>query len=293
MFTGSIVALITPFQNGEIDKPALKSLVRYHLDKGSHGLVPVGTTGESATLSFKEQGEVLNLVVSEVASQVPVIAGAGSNNTQESIALTKQAAQAGVDGLLHVVGYYNRPSQEGIYQHFAALNEATELPILAYNVPRRTIVDILPETMARLASLSQVVGVKDASCDLARPLLEADLMGEQAENFCFLSGEDPLAVAYNVHGGQGCISVTANIAPTLSAKMQEACQRGDFVTALDIQKSLMGLHQALFVEPSPAGVKYAASLLGLCDESCRLPIVSLTTETKIQIREAMEVLDLL
>lgn len=221
---------------------------------------------------------------------MPVIAGAGSYNPIQAISYTDHAALAGADGVLHVMGYYNRPNQDGIYQHFKALNGATDLPILVYNVPSRAVIDILPETMARIATLESVMGVKDATCDLSRPLREQALI---ENNFCFLSGEDPTAVAYNAHGGQGCISVTANVAPKLCAQLQEACASQQFQLALDIQLRLMLLHEALFIEPSPAGVKYACSLLHLNGPACRLPIVALTETTKNLIKKAMRRLELI
>ena len=288
MFNGSFVALITPFTNSGVDEKALAQLVRFHLDNSTHGIVPVGTTGESPTLSQREHERVIEIVTHEVGKQVPVIAGAGSNNPTEAIAYTKHAASVGVDATLHVMGYYNRPNQEGIYQHFKVLDATTELPILAYNVPARAVIDILPETMARLASLPSVVGVKDASCDLSRPVRERLLIDG---DFCFLSGEDPTAVAYNAHGGQGCISVTANVAPKLCAQMQDACAKQQYQRALKIQLKLMPLHQALFMEPSPAGIKYACSLLGLCEPICRLPIVELSTATKKVIKHEMQALE--
>lgn len=290
MFHGSIVALITPFSDGQVDQKALRKLIRFHLDQGTHGIVPVGTTGESPTLSKEEHQKVIELVVHEVGKQVPVIAGAGSNNPDEAIVYSEHAAKIGADALLHVMGYYNRPNQEGIFQHFKRLDAAATLPIIAYNVPARAIVDILPETMARIAELPNVVGVKDATCDLSRPLKEQLLI---ETGFCFLSGEDPTAVAYNAHGGQGCISVTANVAPALCAELQDICARGDYARALDLQLQLMPLHHALFLEPSPAGVKYACSLMGLSTASCRLPIVELTNETKQVIERALRTIDLI
>lgn len=284
MFSGSIVALVTPFTNTEIDRNALRRLVRFHLDNGTHGIVPTGTTGESPTLGIDEHLEVIELVVNEVAGQIPVIAGAGSNNTAEAIEITRRAEKVGADGALHAMGYYNRPNQEGIYQHFAALSQSSDLALLAYNIPARAIVDIHPETMARLAGLPNVVGVKDATCDMTRPIRERQLM---ATAFDFLSGEDATAVSYNAQGGSGCISVTANIAPAICASMQTACLEGDFALALDLQRQLMPLHQALFMEPSPAGVKYAASLLGHCEPTCRLPMVPLQQETRTAIEVAI------
>ena len=284
MFSGSLVALITPFENSSIDELALAKLVRFHLDNGTNGIVPVGTTGEASTLSRKELKRVIDIVVHEVAGQVPVVAGTGSNNTSEAILQTAQAASLGVDGVLQVMGYYNRPNQEGIFQHFSTLSASTDLPIVVYNVPPRTVIDILPKTMARIARLKNIVGVKDATCDLTRPLKEQELIDG---DFCYLSGEDQTAVAYNSNGGKGCISVTANIAPKHCAQLQQACTNHDFRTALSIQQSLMPLHQVLFSEPSPAGAKYAGSLLGHCNSSCRLPIIEPTDVTRKSIEDAM------
>ncbi len=290
MFNGSIVALITPFTNNSIDETALVRLVRFHLESGTHGIVPVGTTGESPTLTGRERQRVIEIVAHEVSKQIPVIAGAGSYNPVEAISYTNHATSVGVDGVLHVMRYYNRPNQEGIYQHFKALDQATDSPIIVYNVPPRTVIDIQPETMARLATLTNVVGVKDASCDLSRPLRERQLIGD---GFCFLTGEDQTAVAYNAHGGHGCISVTANVAPGLCSQLQQACANQQFQLALDIQLKLMPLHRALFTEPSPAGVKYACSLLGLNEPRCRLPIVELADTTKGKIEIAMQSLELI
>lgn len=291
MFHGSMVALITPYQGDQLDENALRSLIHYHLDQGTHAIVAAGTTGEASTLSKTEYKKVIEISVKETAGQIPVIAGAGSNNPADAIAYSDIAADAGADAVLHVMGYYNRPNQEGIFQHFKLLNQNTRLPIIAYNVPPRTIIDIQPDTMARIAELAHVVGVKDATCDLSRPLKEKLLIG--TGDFCFLSGEDPTAVAYNVHGGTGCISVTANVAPALCAQLQTLCGNSDFRNAMDIQQKLMPLHQALFIEPSPAGVKYAASLLGLCKETCRTPIVELEDKSKATIKKVMEELSLI
>lgn len=284
MFSGSIVALITPFTNNQIDEKALAALVRFHLDNGTHGIVPVGTTGEAPTLSRREHKRVIEIVAYEAGQQIPVIAGAGSNNPVDAITHSKDAADAGADAVLHVMGYYNRPNQEGIYQHFKALDDTTRLPIIVYNVPARAVIDISPDTMARIAELANIIGVKDATCDLSRPIKENLIINN---DFCFLSGEDATAVAYNAHGGQGCISVSANIAPKLCSQMQEACAAGSYKLALDIQRKLMPLHQALFREPSPAGVKFAGALLGHNEEWCRLPLVTLEDETKRHIREVM------
>lgn len=290
MFSGSIVALITPFREKQIDEKALRKLVNWHIEQGTSGIVPVGTTGESPTLRHAEHHKVTEIVVAEVAGRIPVIAGAGSNNTEEAIELTQHASNAGADAALHVAGYYNRPQQEGLYQHFRELHDATDIPIIVYNIPPRAIVDILPETLARMAKLPRIVGVKDATCDLSRPLRENARI---EKDFCFLSGEDPTAVAYNANGGQGCISVTANVAPNLCAQMQGATLGGDFAKALEIQKRLMPLHEALFVEPSPAGAKYAVSKLGFCSEACRLPVVPLSDSAKKALDAAMAGLNLI
>ncbi len=284
MFKGSIVALITPFRDGLLDEDALRKLVDWHVEMGTHGIVPCGTTGESPTLSHEEHGRVVAMVVDQVGGRIPVIAGAGSNNTAEAITLTQHAEKAGADAVLHVAGYYNRPNQEGLYQHFKALHDASDIPIIVYNIPPRAIVDILPDTMSRLAELPRIVGVKDATGDVARVSRERLLLGD---SFCHLSGEDGTALAYNAQGGNGCISVSANIAPNLCAKFQEACLAGDYDLALKLHERLMPLHVSLFLEPSPAGAKYAAAKLGLCQAEARLPIVPLTEGTMEKIDAAM------
>ncbi len=290
MIAGSLVALVTPFRNDELDEDAIRNMVRWHIQQGTHGIVPTGTTGESATLTEKEHCRVIELVVEEAAGRIPIVAGAGSNNTREAIFYNDSAQDLGADATLHVAGYYNRPSQEGLYRHFEAVHEASRIPIIVYNIPPRAIVDILPETMARIATLPRIAGVKDATGDLTRPIRERLLI---AGEFSFLSGEDGTAVSYNAAGGNGCISVTANVAPALCSEMQAACTNGDYATAAEIQQRLMPLHMALFAEPSPAGVKYAVSLLGLCDETCRLPIVPLSNSSKSAAQKAMEKLDLI
>ncbi len=290
MIAGSLVALVTPFRNDELDEDALRQMVRWHIEQGTHGIVPVGTTGESATLTEKEHCRVIELVVAEAAGRIPIVAGAGSNNTREAILYNEAAQDLGADASLHVAGYYNRPSQEGLFRHFEAVHAASNIPIVVYNIPPRAIVDISPETMARIAALPRVVGVKDATGDLTRPIRERLLIEDE---FSFLSGEDGTAVSYNAAGGNGCISVTANVAPALCSAMQTACTNGDYVTAGEIQDRLMPLHTALFAEPSPAGVKYAASLLRLCDEYCRLPIVLLSSRSKSAISDALTTLDLI
>ena len=290
MIAGSLVALVTPFLNDELDEDALRQMVRWHIEQGTHGIVPVGTTGESATLTEKEHCRVIELVVAEAGGRIPIVAGAGSNNTREAILYNKAAQDLGADATLHVAGYYNRPSQEGLFRHFEAVHEASDIPIVVYNIPPRAIVDILPETMARIAALPRVVGVKDATGDLTRPIREKLLI---EGDFAFLSGEDGTAVSYNAAGGNGCISVSANVAPAMCSAMQIACTKGDYNTAAEIQERLMPLHLALFAEPSPAGVKFAVSLLGLCGEHCRLPIVELSNTSKSAIRDAMTILDLI
>lgn len=290
MITGSLVALVTPFRDDKLDEDALRNMVQWHLAHGTHGIVPVGTTGEAATLTQKEHCRVIELVVTETAGRIPIVAGAGSNNTREAIFYNDSAQEFGADASLHVAGYYNRPSQEGLFRHFEAVHAASRIPIFVYNIPPRAIVDILPATMARIAALPRVVGVKDATGDLTRPIRERLLIDGE---FSFLSGEDGTATSYNAAGGNGCISVTANVAPALCSDMQTACANGDYAAAARIQERLMPLHLALFAEPSPAGVKYAASLLRLCDENCRLPIVPLSTDSKAAIHEAMENLDLI
>mgnify|MGYP001373594546 FL=1 len=290
MFKGSIVALITPFRDGQVDEDALRKLVNWHVEQGTDGIVPCGTTGESPTLSHDEHNRVVEIVVKEVSGRIPVIAGAGSNNTAEAISLTQHAQEAGADGVLHVAGYYNRPNQEGLYQHFKAVHDASDLPIIVYNIPPRAIVDILPETMARMANLPRIVGVKDATGDVARVSRERLLLGD---DFCQLSGEDGTALAYNAQGGDGCISVTANVAPKLCAEFQKACTAGNYVQALGMHENLMPLHIALFLEPSPAGTKYAASLLGLCEAEARLPVVPLTKSTAERVEAALKDVGLL
>lgn len=290
MISGSLVALVTPFRGNSIDEDAIQRMVHWHIEQGTDGIVPVGTTGESVTLSSEERRQVIRLVVQAVAGRIFVLAGAGSNNTHMAMLNNDSAQELGADATLHVAGYYNRPSQEGLFRHFEAVSNASKVPIFVYNIPSRTNVDILPETMARIAELPNVAGVKDATADVTRPIRERLLVKGE---FSFLSGDDSTAVAYNAAGGNGCISVTANIAPGLCAALQEACQKSDYNRAADIQKRLMPLHQALFAEPSPAGVKYAASLLGHCDAFCRLPMVPLSDNSKSAIKSTMSNLDLI
>lgn len=290
LFRGSYVALVTPFTNGELDEAALRKMVNFQIDNGTHGLVPVGTTGESPTLTEAEHKRVIEIVVKEADGRVPVIAGAGSNNPAEAVEYSIHAQKAGADAILSVAGYYNRPSQEGLYQQFKMIHDAIDIPVVIYNIPPRAVVDVLPETMARLAELPRIVGVKDATGDLARISHERMLIDGE---FSYLSGEDMTAMAYNCAGGNGCISVTANAAPALCSQLHEACQKGDYATALEIQDRLAPLHKALFAEPSPCGVKYAASLLGLCEEEARLPVVEMSAEGKVNVKAALEFADLL
>lgn len=290
MIKGSLVAIVTPFRGDGLDEDALQNMVRWHVEQGTHGIVPVGTTGESATLTEQEHCRVIELVVQAAEGRVPVVAGAGSNNTREAIFYNEHAQKFGADATLHVAGYYNKPSQEGLFRHFEALSKVSKIPIVVYNIPPRATVDILPETMARIAALPNIAGVKDATADLTRPLCERMLIKGE---FSFLSGEDGSAVAYNAAGGNGCISVTANITPALCAEMQTACLDGDFKKAMNIQDRLMPLHLALFAEPNPAGAKYAASLLGHCDEFCRLPMVPLSSDSKSAIQRVMAELGLI
>lgn len=285
MFKGSLPALVTPLrEDGGIDWPALERLVEWHIAEGSDGLVPVGTTGESPTLTHDEHQAVVEAVVRQVAGRIPVIAGAGSNNTAEAIGLAQHACKVGADGLLIVTPYYNKPTQAGMVAHFTAVHDATDKPIIIYNIPGRSVVDMTPETMGALARLPRIVGVKDATGKLDRVCCQRLTCGT---DFIQLSGEDATAHGFNAQGGVGCISVTANVAPRLCAQMQAACLRGDYAEALRLQDLLMPLHIAIFVEPGLVGAKYAMSRLGLCTETVRLPLVPLTAPTRGQIDAAM------
>ncbi|MGZ5998300.1 MAG: 4-hydroxy-tetrahydrodipicolinate synthase [Rhizomicrobium sp.] len=281
---GSIPALITPMQGGKVDEAAFRKLVSWQIAEGSHGLVPCGTTGESPTLSHEEHMRVVEICVEEANGRVPVIAGAGSNSTAEAIMLSRHAKKVGADAVLSVTGYYNKPSQEGLYRHFAAVAAAVDIPILLYNIPGRAIVDISVETMARLSKIANIIGVKDATANLMRPTRERAAC---SKNWRMMSGEDGTALGYMAHGGHGCISVTANVAPRLCAEFQNACMNGDFQKALVLQDRLMPVHDAMFVEPSPAPVKYAGSLLGLCTDEVRLPLVPATDNARAVIRAAL------
>ncbi|SFR15257.1 4-hydroxy-tetrahydrodipicolinate synthase [Poseidonocella sedimentorum] len=284
MFRGSLPALVTPFKDGELDLATLKRLVDWHIDQGSRGLVPVGTTGESPTLTHEEHDRVVATVIDVAAGRVPVLAGAGSNSTREACRLVDAAKAAGAEGALVVSPYYNKPTQAGLIAHFTAA-ASRGLPLIVYNIPGRSVVDISPQTMGELAKLDTIIGVKDATADLSR-------VGQQritcGTDFIQLSGEDATAVGYNAQGGVGCISVTANVAPALCAQVQTATLAGDYATALELTDKLMPLHLAIFTEPGLVGVKYAMSRLGLCSEEVRLPLVPLTEPTRAKIDAAME-----
>ncbi len=284
MFKGSYTALITPMRDGALDEAAFQNLVDWQIREGSHGLVPVGTTGESPTLSHEEHMRAVDLCIEAADKRVPVIAGAGSNSTAEAIGFVKHAKASGADGALVVCPYYNKPNQEGLYQHYKAVNDAADIPVIIYNIPGRSIVDMTVETMARLFKLPNIVGVKDATADLARVSLQRMAMGPE---FNQLSGEDGTALAFNAHGGHGCISVTSNVAPAICAEFQNACLAGKFDRALQIQDLLMPLHAALFSDTSPGPVKYAVELLGLCGSETRLPLVPVREDSKKLVREAM------
>ena len=283
-FGGSITALVTPFRSGAVDEDALRALVEWQIENGTHGFVPVGTTGEGPTLTHAEHRKVVQLVIEQAKGRAFVIAGAGSNNTHEALELATFAESVGADGLLVVTPYYNKPSQEGLYQHFKAINDAVGIPIIIYNIPPRSVVDMSVDTMRRLYELRNIVGVKDATASLARTALQRSLLGP---DFIQLSGEDMTALGVMAHGGQGCISVTSNVAPRQCADMQEACRAGDFRRALAIQDRLTPLHAALFVDPNPAGPKFALSALGKMQNEVRLPMLPATPTAEKAIREAM------
>ncbi|MDJ0821737.1 MAG: 4-hydroxy-tetrahydrodipicolinate synthase [Paracoccaceae bacterium] len=280
MFRGSMPALVTPFKDGAVDYDTLKHLVDWHVDQGTHGLVPVGTTGESPTLSHDEHELVVECVVEAAAGRIPVIAGAGSNNTAEAIRFMQHAERVGADAGLVVTPYYNKPTQAGLIAHYTALHECCELPIIIYNIPGRSVIDMSPATMGELAKLPRIIGVKDATGDLARVSKQRITCGK---DFVQLSGEDATAHGFNAQGGVGCISVTANAAPRLLSDMQAATLAGDYEKALEIQDRLMPLHQAIFAEPGVCGVKYAMSRLGLCGEEVRPPLMPLTAETRVRV----------
>ena len=281
---GSLTALVTPFKDGGVDEAGLRGLVDWQIAEGSNGLVPVGTTGETPTLSHEEHRQVVEIVIEQTAGRVPVIAGAGSNNTAEAISLMQHAASAGADAALVVTPYYNKPTQAGLIAHFTALHDCCELPIVIYNIPPRSVIDMTPETMGELAKLPRIIGVKDATADLSRVSAQRITCGT---DFVQLSGEDPTAHGFNAQGGVGCISVTANVAPRLCAELQAACAAGDYAQALDIQDRLMPLHQAVFTEPGLAGAKAGLSILGKCSDETRLPIMPATAPTRAKVQAAM------
>jgi 4-hydroxy-tetrahydrodipicolinate synthase len=283
-FRGSFTALVTPFKNGSLDEKAFRDLVDWQITEGTNGLVPVGTTGESPTLSHDEHKRVVEWCVDEADGRVPVVAGAGSNSTAEAIELSQHAEKAGAEAVLVVTPYYNKPTQEGLYQHYKAINDKIGIPIIIYNIPGRSIVDMTVDTMKRLYELKNISGVKDATANMARVSQQRAAMGE---DFNQMSGEDITALGFMAHGGHGCISVTSNVAPRLCAEFQAACLKKDFTAALKLQDKLAALHVNLFVETSPAPVKYAMSLIGKCDPSVRLPMVPASDKAQTSVREAM------
>lgn len=284
-FHGSMVALLTPFKDGKLDEAAFQKLCAWQIDQGTDALIPVGTTGESPTLSHAEHKRVVELCLEVAKGKVPVIAGAGSNSTEEAMDFIRHAEKAGADAVLVVTPYYNKPSQEGMFLHYQALHDCADLPIFIYNIPGRSVVDMTPETMGRLAALPRIVGVKDATADLVRPLRQTLTCGAE---FIQLSGEDATALAYLVQGGHGCISVTANIAPGLLAQMHDAWRAGDVKTAMAINARLYPVHEAMFCETSPAPVKYAAALLGIAAPDCRLPIAPLSAAGRAKVEAALK-----
>jgi len=284
MIKGSLPALVTPFKDGKLDLVSLKQLIEWHIESGTDGFVPMGTTGESATVSHDEHDEVVEFVVKTVAGRKPVVAGAGSNSTAESIRLAQHAEKAGADAILVVTPYYNKPTQRGLIAHFTAIHDACNLPIIIYNIPSRSVIDMTPDTMGELAKLPRIIGVKDATGDVGRASMQRITCGK---DFIQLSAEDPTAHGYNAQGGVGCISVTANVAPALCSQLQAACAAGDYAKALDIQDRLMPLHKAIFTEPGVVGAKYGVSLLGKIEFSVRLPLTEPLDSTKEAIRSAM------
>tara|TARA_A100001015_G_C14927222_1_gene686895 strand:- start:13 stop:897 length:885 start_codon:yes stop_codon:yes gene_type:complete len=294
MFKGSIVALITPFKDNVMDQDKYISLIHHHLTNGTRGVVPAGTTGESPTLNHEEHKKVIEIAVKECKGKIPVIAGTGSNSTAEAIELSKHAEKTGADGLLIVTPYYNKPTQEGLYQHYKSINDNVGIPIIIYNIPPRSVVDMSVDTMARLFELKNIVGVKDATADLDRVDQQLKKMGKE---FVQLSGEDGTALEFNLRGGVGCISVTANVAPKLCSEFQDASLSKNnsnlLAKAKEINVKLMPLHKALFIESNPSPVKYAASLLNLSSEEVRLPLVKVTEKTKKEINKALKIANLL
>ena len=283
-FRGSFTALVTPFKDDALDQKAFRDLVEWQIGEGTNGLVPVGTTGESPTLSHDEHNQVIEWCIDQARGRVPVIAGAGSNSTREAIELSQHAEKAGADAVLIVTPYYNKPTQEGLYQHYKAINDAIGIPIIIYNIPGRSVIDMSVETMKRLYELKNIAGVKDATANMVRVSQQRAALGE---GFNQLSGEDATALGFMAHGGDGCISVTSNVAPRLCAEFQSACLRGDYAAALVLQDKLMPLHQNLFIETNPAPAKYALSILGKIADTVRLPMVPLGEKSKAAVRDAM------
>ncbi len=290
MFKGSIPAVITPFENDKVDYLSLVKVLNYLIESGSHGLVPCGTTGESPTLSHNEHKKIIEETIRIADKRVPVIAGTGSNNTLEAIEYTDHAARSGADAALIVTPYYNKPTQSGLYEHFKAISEKTKIPIIIYNIPGRSVVDMSTDTMVELSKIENIIGVKDATNDLFRPLITRKKM---QNDFCYLSGEDGTALAYLAQGGHGCISVTANVAPKLCAEMHSAWQDSNIIKAQEINLKLSALHEALFIESSPGPIKYAVSLLGLCNDHTRLPLTGLKNDTKHLVKKCLQELELL
>jgi 4-hydroxy-tetrahydrodipicolinate synthase len=283
-FRGSFTALVTPFKNGAVDEKAFRDLVEWQITEGTNGLVPVGTTGESPTLTHDEHNKVVEWCVDQARGRVPVVAGAGSNSTREAIDLAKHAEKVGADAVLVVTPYYNKPTQEGMYQHFKAINDAIGIPIIIYNIPPRSVIDMSVDTMKRLYELKNIAGVKDATANMARTSQQRAALGP---DFNQLSGEDITALGFNAHGGHGCISVSSNVAPRLCSEFQAACQRGDYAAALKLQDKLTPLHVDIFCETSPAPIKYAMSLIGKCSEEVRLPMVPASEMARAKVRAAM------
>ena len=290
MFKGSIPAVITPFIGDEVDYDSLAKVLNFLIDNGSHGLVPCGTTGESPTLSHEEHKKIIEETIRVADKRVPVLAGTGSNNTLEAVEYTEHAEKSGADAALIVTPYYNKPTQSGLYEHFKKISNETDIPIIIYNIPGRSIIDMSIETMIELSKVKNIIGVKDATNDLFRPLLTRKKM---RNDFCYLSGEDGTALAYLAQGGHGCISVTANVAPKLCSEMHSAWQKGNIIKSQEINLKLSSLHEALFVESSPGPVKYAASLLGLCNEKTRLPLSNIKDNTKKVVKRCLQELNLL
>ena len=289
-FSGSYTALVTPFRNGEVDEAAFRKLVDWQITEGTHGLVPVGTTGESPTLSHDEHKRVVEACIKEAKGRVPVIADAGSNNTIEAVDFARHAEKAGADAVLVVTPYYNKPGQEGLYQHFKAINDAIGIPIIIYNIPPRSVIDMSVDTMKRLYELKNIAGVKDATANLARVSSQREAMGP---DFIQLSGEDATALGFMAHGGHGCISVSSNIMPKLCAQVQEACKAGDYAKAASLHETMVPLHSVLFCETSPAPVKFALSLMKKCTNELRLPLVEPHADNKNHITQVLKKLHLL